>query len=81
MYFNTGDSNIVFRLSVTTPNVLIPTNEDETIVAALVYRFGLGTQLPKPPSEGTVYDIDGISYTASETTDGFTFTPAPSAWE
>ena len=81
VYFKAGDDNIVIRYSVTTPNVLIPTKEDEATVAALVQEYGLGTQLPQSLGNGTVYNIDGISYTSNQNSDGFYFTPAPSAWE
>lgn len=81
VYFKGGDDNFVLRFSVTKPNVLTPTKEDEAIVAALVQEYGLGTQLPQPLGNGTVFNIDGISYTSNQNSDGFYFTPALSAWE
>ena len=81
VYFKSGGTNNVFIFFVTNPNELSPVDEKTGTIAALVQEYGLGTQLPQAPSDGTVYNIDGISYTARASSDGFYFTPAPSAWE
>ena len=81
MYFTGGETNYVLRFATANPNELYPTNEDDAVVGALVYSYGLGTQLPESPRDAMVYDIDGISYTVRESGEAITLTPSPSAWE
>lgn len=81
VYFTDSGTNLVFSFSVSNPNELFPVDEHTASIAALVQTYGLGTQLPQPPESGTVYNIDGISYTVYEGTSGLYFTPEPSEWE
>lgn len=81
VYFISESANYVLRFSVTNPNVLQPTEENNATVSELVQSYGLGTQIQPVPDSSTVYKIDGISYTLAEGNDSFYFTPEPPAWE
>ena len=80
VYFMGGQVTYVMRYVTATPRDCIPTDANDETVAGLVNSFGIGTQLPDSPSDGGVYTIDGITYTLSEMSSGYSFTPDPPAW-
>ena len=80
VYFMGGQTTYVLRYATATPQILIPTDENDTVVGALIHNYGIGSELPSSPSDGGVYTIDGITYTLSEMSSGYSFTPDPPAW-
>lgn len=84
VYFTGGSTNFVLRFATANTNVLYPTAANDASVSGLIESYGLGTQLPETPHDGSVFNIDGISYAVRESgeiTDTISFTPAPSVWE
>lgn len=80
VYFMGGETTLVLRYDTATPRDCTPTNANDAVVVGLINSFGIGTQLPSPPSDGGVYVIDGINYNISETSSGYYFIPDPTAW-
>lgn len=80
VYFTSGNVNYFLMFATANPATLMPTNENVTVVGALVHDYGIGTQLATIPAAGNDIVIDGITYEVFEVQDGLTFTPDPPAW-
>lgn len=80
VYFTSGSNNYVLRFATANPGTLIPTDENDTVVGALIHNYGIGTHLANIPGAGDDIVIDGITYAVFEVSDGITLTPDPPAW-